>query len=597
MIRILLLSLLLALPALAGEADRQLEYAESELAHGDYAKALKSANSARRLDAMLHSAWVIKALAYEGLGQLEMAQAMLLAYVDERGPLEHDPRVDPALERIKEAQGGGDRPRQRKRPTPAATEPTAPDEHAHHDHKDPDVVRGEVETAIKAGKCELAFAEAEELRAARPDLSLSHWLVGNSHRCAGRHRQAVLALRRWAELGGNDPAGLTLLRAMADQLSVLVVKVEGTGAVVPRVLVHLQGETLEAKDRGEGFVFLDLPPESAPTIRVEGRGLATLEQAVDPLLPARRREVSVTPEYIGLAKLQLLDARAADIRVSIEHGGEAHLVGWGETHTVTAGDVVVTVSSPFGTVAVPQTLSPDSVHQFDATPWWPARATLVGLPSGSSVRIYVEAPDGQPLERELTLPATGGTIDPITGVSIAPEQHVDSLIGGSGGIFVEHPVLGEGTKELTLLPNSDLNATTFPWQTLEGIDEVRGRYELHQATRKKLVAKRDGGIAAGLAIAIGSGVASGVLFAAGQAEQTAAEATALEADAANLAYGRESNEFLNLKATYETGFANAERLYIAGSVTAGTAALGAVLTGVFGGAGQKAVKKHGDWEP
>lgn len=90
------------------EARRQLEFAKQEVVEGNYEKALSSADSALRLFPALYEAYVYKALAYEGLGKLKMAESFLLTYRELRPGGDADPTAEEALERIQEKLGKGD---------------------------------------------------------------------------------------------------------------------------------------------------------------------------------------------------------------------------------------------------------------------------------------------------------------------------------------------------------------------------------------------------------------------------------------------------------------------------------------------------------
>ena len=82
------------------EAERQLQLAEEDLAAGAFERAAASAASALRADPSRHEAFVVRALALKGLGRLTDAQALLRTYLDLRGSLPADERVEPALEEI-----------------------------------------------------------------------------------------------------------------------------------------------------------------------------------------------------------------------------------------------------------------------------------------------------------------------------------------------------------------------------------------------------------------------------------------------------------------------------------------------------------------
>ncbi len=86
------------------EAARQLEFAEAELAGERFDKALQSAESALRLNPTLYRAMAIKGLAYEGLGDLELAESLLRAYCELSGRDPNVGEVGRALARIEARQ-------------------------------------------------------------------------------------------------------------------------------------------------------------------------------------------------------------------------------------------------------------------------------------------------------------------------------------------------------------------------------------------------------------------------------------------------------------------------------------------------------------
>jgi hypothetical protein len=87
------------------EARRQLEFAQREIEEGNFEKGLASADSALRLYPSLYEAYVLKALAYEGLGKLKIAESFLLTYRELR-PGEN-PQAEEALNRIQGKLGHG----------------------------------------------------------------------------------------------------------------------------------------------------------------------------------------------------------------------------------------------------------------------------------------------------------------------------------------------------------------------------------------------------------------------------------------------------------------------------------------------------------
>jgi len=88
------------------EAARQLEFARAEVEEGNFEKALVSADSAITLNPALYDAYIYKALAYEGLGNLQMAESFLRTYLElaAAGSEQYD-LADESLTRLQEKLG------------------------------------------------------------------------------------------------------------------------------------------------------------------------------------------------------------------------------------------------------------------------------------------------------------------------------------------------------------------------------------------------------------------------------------------------------------------------------------------------------------
>ncbi len=86
------------------EARRQLEFAKQEVVEKNFEKALTSAESALRLHPALYDAFVLKALAFEGLGDLKTAESFLIAYRDLTPEEKRLPELPEAMRRVSLAQ-------------------------------------------------------------------------------------------------------------------------------------------------------------------------------------------------------------------------------------------------------------------------------------------------------------------------------------------------------------------------------------------------------------------------------------------------------------------------------------------------------------
>ncbi|MCP4872413.1 MAG: hypothetical protein GY898_27250 [Proteobacteria bacterium] len=93
--------------ALETEAQRQLDFAWKELEKGDFDAAIASADSALRLNPALYTAMVVKALAYEGKGELRRAESWLQTYLDLTANLSRSPEAVSLADRLKGQLDGG----------------------------------------------------------------------------------------------------------------------------------------------------------------------------------------------------------------------------------------------------------------------------------------------------------------------------------------------------------------------------------------------------------------------------------------------------------------------------------------------------------
>jgi len=595
----LFLGLTLPTPALAGmeeEAGRQHDFAKKELAKGEYAKAVQSAESALRLDPTLYRAFVTKALAYEGLGNLDLAESLLVAFQELTKGMQPDDAVAVALERIRTAKSAGrraasKRPRaivDRTKDVPETTEPptAVPD-------LDPGGYRVRVEDALRLGQCAAARAAGTELTLAAPDLADGYRLLGDAERCAGKARDAVRAYRRYRELGGVDRTVDKLVDGLSMSLGRLTVDVAvEEGAPIPLVRLVLPGEEqLTPAPQADGaLLFNDLPAGAELLLLVAGRGLESLAQPVAAFAAGQDRTLSVTPKYIGLGSVKVLQFDREAAATVLLTADEEIVMAPGATRTVTAGAVSAVVSNTYGEVEVPLTVARDATVVFDPTPWFPAELTVVDLPAGSTVRVFVESEDGVTLEKEIAIPSGVGAVDPTSGVRLAPPRRVHSLVGGVGGLFVEHPRLGEGSASVVLASGS-VNATTFVWRPMPGVAEIEAEYERWKRNDTLLRRKATGGTAATVGVAIGSGIASGILWASAVAKGREID------EAISQASGASGDDFVHWSNVYKNAQRDEKGLAAAGSVAAGVAAVGLGLSVVLTFRGKRELASLGEWDP
>ena len=604
LIPLVLLGLLLPTPGLSAglddEARRQLGFAETELAAGNLDRALASAESALRLAPTLYGAFVVKALAYEGLGNPRLAESLLLAYQELTRGMTPDPRVAASLERLtapeKPSSSGGKRSdRSRIRitvhdPTDAASDAIAA--------LDPAPYRARVKAALAAGQCAAAAAAASEFTLSQPSQPDGHRFLGDAERCAGRTRAAVLAYRQYKDLGGSDSAVDVLLRGLSASLATLTVRVDLPAQdVVAQALLALGSEIVagEAIDR-TSFHFADLPPGETMSLSVVGRGLRQASLEIEPLQPGEQRELPAEVEYIGLARVRVLDHDVRRAATTLRSPDGEVLAAPGSVTEVTAAGVLALVQGEFGEVQVPLAVVAGGTVEFHPTPWTPTGLTVVDLPAGTTLRVYVEGMEGAVLERQVSVPLTGGRLDPSTGLSIAEPLRIDSLIGGVGGLFVQHPTLGDASATVVLELGAT-NATTFQWRGLPGVAGLQTAYDEWSVGEAAARRSSAGGTVAMVALTVASGVAAGVLF--GSADAAAVEADgaralaisaveAVDVDHAAVAAHREA---------YDAAVAQQEALTAGGAISSGVAGVGFGLSVTFALAGRQKLKAMGPWDP
>ena len=592
---------------LEDEARRQLAFAEDELAAGRFDRTIASAESALRLDPTLYQAFVVKALAYEGLDSLPLAESLLIAYQELTRGVEPDPRVAQGLARIQAARAPAPKAGGRRAVTARASEPdgdlsgavTIVDVASQAaSNLDPEGYRKRVLAALDAGQCAAAKAAASEFALAQPKLADGYRFLGDAARCAGETREAVLAYRRFKDRGGAEASVDLMLKGLAANLGTLVVTVSMPGTdVLPLARLELPDAMQAPAPRADGTLeFADLPTGAALTLAVFGKGLRPTRIEVAALSPGERAEVVVEAEYVGLARIRVADHEPAPWGTTLlTPDGEVQVEPGSETE-VTAAEVVALVTGPHGAVEVPLEVAPGATIEFDPTPWVPTAITVVDVPAGSTLRLFVEGIDGANLEREVQVPASIGSLDGSTGVRIAPPQRVDSMVGGVGGLFVQHPVLGEGAATVVLEPGA-ANATTFAWRQMSGVPRLTAAYERWstQHTQVKRQTQSRAGVSIG--IAVGAGVLSGILWGVAASAGAAADGSKSAALTAAATAPPDLAAIGTHRTDYDAAVARNRGAAIGGAIGAAFAGAGIALTVHFGTRGGKQLRELGPWDP
>ena len=511
--------------AIAGardEAERQAGFAEDELAAGDFHRALKSAESALRLDPARYDAILLKARAYEGLGNLELAESLTLAYGEFVGGLDDRPDAQAILERIRTTRETKEkRPRDRVAVLRQRVEPVklvieTPEK------VDAEPYRERVVAALAGGLCNAASSAATELTMTAPDVADGWKLAGDAARCRGDLRGALLAYRRYQREGGDEPSAVALVDRLAEKFGTLLVQVEAPAEAAPiRSRLIVGDEDIADEPTPEGARRLrDLPLGLPLTLTVSGRGLRPLELQLEPLGAGEVREIEVTPDWLGLATVKLADSPETSRVVLLTEDAEVEASS-GQSYSISAASAWALIENEFGVQSVKLPVEPEAELEFDPSPYLPARLAVAGVPAGAMVTVDVTADDGRRGGWTDVLPFDVGNIDIDTGVRVAPVHNVDSMPGGVGTLHVEHPTLGEKEVEV-VLETGTLNAVTFDWRPLPGVRLVAERYAEWQGVQAHVKRGKNRtaalGVAAGVLAAIGGGLLVGALVVEGQAD-------------------------------------------------------------------------------
>ena len=451
----------------------------------------------------------------------------------------------------------------------------------------------DVRRALTAGTCDEARVAALELVTDRPEDADAWRLLGDAERCVGAIRAAVLAYRRHLELDGGDPAVPGLIDGLGTSLAGLEVRFAATDRpATPGAEVLLGQVGVGPFEIVDGVSrFRDLPTSGPLVVRVRGAGFLSEAQEVAQLSPGEVGAVELTPRWAGFGELALVGDAPVQV-VALGPDGEVPLGS--DPVELTAEELELHVSGGHGTVSVPVTVVRGETTRFDPMPWRPAGLRVIGLPAGATIRVFVEGPEGHTLNREVTLDGTRGTIDDATGVRVAPPHSIDSLLGGTGGLFVSHPVLGSGVAAAVLEAGGP-NSVTFDWSALQGVSAVTVGYEawkLRRLEARKQAARAP--VIAGL-VAVGAGVAAAAL--AGGAVAAGDEVTAARAEAITAS---EADDLVGVNTSWaDYGSASArERGLLAGAgVLGGVAVTATGLTITFGALGSKRVAEVGVWDP
>ncbi len=484
--------------------------------------------------------FIAKARAYEGLGNLALAETLVLAYGELLGGLDGRVEALALLERLRAAREVVEAPAARERRPRTRRVVAEPVLLAPPEKLDPAPYRERVLAALAEGQCNAAQSAASELTMTAPEVAEGWRMAGDAARCSGDLRGGLLAYRRYVHQGGEEASTLAMIERVAAMFGTLLVRVEAPTAAAPvRARIPIGQVNTWSEPTPEGLLRLrDLPTDQPFSLTVSGRGLRPLGARVEPLKAGEVRELTLAPEWLGLATVTV-PSTPDGVRVVLLTEDAEIQAEPGETYTISAAEAYAQVVNEFGAVVVPLDLASDANVSFDPSPWLPARLAVVGLPAGSSVRVAVDNEGVNIDGPEVVLPAEIGELDLDTGVRVAPVRHLDSLMGGVGTLVVQHPTLGSASAPL-VVETGKLNAVTFDWRAMPGVSSAVEGFAARQA-EVTLVKRAQGrtavlGIVSGVLAGVGAGLLAGSLVQQGVADAARDEAVAgyLAGDSAGL---------------------------------------------------------------
>ena len=456
----------------------------------------------------------------------------------------------------------------------------------------------QVSQAWKNGNCFLTAALSAEWATHYPETAAAHRLKGDAHRCTGAPRAALDAYEEVVKRDQADASLRLVIEGLASNLAVLDIKLAITpGRELPSVWLELPGQVLRQGPEPDGSLrFVDLPWGQELSLHVAGPGYATSVQAVAPFLIGETRAVEVALEPAGFGFIELASPPPAGVSIFAHEGGKQTQLEHGTSHKVTSGPLPIVVIGSSGQVTTEVVIAEDQAHLFDAMPWIPTSLRVSGLPAGATVRVFVEGLEDAVSDKSSFLAPADGVLDEATGVHIAPPLTLRSLVGGTGGLFLEHTTLGDAATVLMLEPGG-ANALQFRWRSMAGVPQVTARYLTWQEERQALITSHAKQRAQSVVGTILVGIVAGSLFgAAGATGRQLDEAQARGIVAA--AQGQEGIGDLHDARADSANWERARNALLVGAATASAGMLvGVGLTFRIDHQGKAELLRYGEWGP
>jgi len=266
------------------EADRQITFARAEVAESRFDRALTSAESALRLCPDCREATLLKALAYDGLGDRKIAVRLLESY--KAGAPEADrAKADRILAWFEKT------PRTRP-PGMALSKGFAGIARYAVPSKELDAApyAERLAAALEEERCAAAAVAAAEWIRASPDDAEAHRRAADAAICTGDARFAARLLARWTALGVDDPDARARLESVAAGAASLTIT-PSTGSEGWTWLLDAGGEWIGGTQVDGGVKFAPLAPEVETVVVgfAPGAAEAGVRHSVAPLSPAEHR--------------------------------------------------------------------------------------------------------------------------------------------------------------------------------------------------------------------------------------------------------------------------------------------------------------------
>ncbi len=578
------------------QSTRQLKFAREELANKQYEKALKSAESALRLNPSQVEAILLKALAHKGLRHFKQARLLADAYVEEVGLDKLSDDDKKLLERIKGTPLSKGRARAAE--SRAKSRGGSVEAEVYTQGLDPAPYRARVESALAEGRCAASISAAFELTTVAPEYADGWRLSGDAQRCANELRLALLDYRQYMKLGGEEQSVVRLVERLSPRYGSLIVAVKAPGESKGDLTVSLRwgDERSKYEPLADGrWLFQDLPVGTPMQVNVSGLGLKTTTLAIEAYEAGETRELLIEPQWLGLVTINLVEFPAELASTLLVTEDRELQVGPGSKTRVTASGLSAIVQNEFGNTTAHLNVIPDQEITFDPRLYLPSRLAVSELPAGATVSMMVTTDDGKKIPASVFLPPERGRIEEKTGVRIAPPHNFDSVAGGTGMLHVAHPLLGEAQVEL-VLEGGALNASVFDWQPLPGVENVSVEYKKWQeAEARARIGQVRTGLLVGISAALGA-VGTGLLAGTVAQQLVVDEAFQRALDKSDQAL-LDSAALSQAMADHAEAAVRRDVLGAASAISFGATGLSVTLTMVSGKFARQQLQSVGPWQP